>query len=110
MKKFVFALLALSIICSSAEAGPFRRRSSGGSVKYSAPVGGDTSSAQGVAEIQARTGNMGHYGGNNSYEGVGMGPTPQSALNACCNNGRPVADQGVAQGSNGMWYACKRYR
>ena len=99
-------ILLVAFSASVAEAGPFRRKSS---TTYSLPASGDTSSAQGVAEIQARRGAMGHCGGNSSYEGVGMGMSPQAALNNCCNNGKPVIDQGVAQGSDGRWYACKRY-
>ena len=104
VRVLIIALVCLA--CVEAHAGPFRRRSSG---TVSAPVSGDTSTAQGVAEIQARRCAMGHCGGNTSYEGVGMGMSPQAALNNCCNNGRPVIDQGVAQGSDGRWYACKRY-
>ena len=98
--------LVLVLVAADAEAGPFRRRSSS---IVSTPSGGDTSTAQGVAEIQANRRAMGHCGGNSSYEGVGMGMSPQAALNNCCNNGKPVIDQGVAQGSDGRWYACKRY-
>jgi hypothetical protein len=70
----------------------------------------DTSTAQGVAEIQARQGRVGHHGGNSGYEGCGSGPTPQAALAACCfsRNGWPVIDQGVAFG-HGRWFACKRF-
>ena len=70
----------------------------------------DTSTAQGVAEIQARLGRVGHHGGNSGYEGCGSGPTPQAALNNCCfsRNGWPVVDQGVAFG-HGRWFACRRY-
>ncbi len=70
---------------------------------------GSTSSAQGVAEIQASNCRMSHHGGNYAYEGVGSGPTPEAALRSCCTNGRAVVDQGVARGSDGRWYACKRY-
>jgi hypothetical protein len=72
-----------------------------------------TATAQGVASLLAREGRLRHPGGNPyAYEGVGMGSTPDQALRNCCysNSGRPVADQGVAQGSNGKWFACKRYR
>jgi len=66
--------------------------------------------AQGVANYLASIGRIGHYGGNPyAYEGVGMGGTPDQALRNCCNNGGVVADYGVCQGANGMWYACKRY-
>lgn len=70
----------------------------------------DTSTAQGVAEIQARQGRVGHHGGNRGYEGCGSGPTPQAALANCCysRNGWPVVDQGVAFG-HGRWFACLRY-
>lgn len=109
--------LAVTLVVAmahSAEAGPFRRRSSSTSQPATCTgpncsAGGSTATAQGVADIQASNGRMAHHGGNSSYEGVGMGSTPQAALNACCNNGRPVIDQGVSQGANGMWYACKRY-
>jgi hypothetical protein len=73
---------------------------------------GHTGSAQGVADMMASRNYMGHFGGNSGYEGVGMGSSPQQALNNCCysNSGMAVVDQGVSQGSNGKWYACKRYR
>lgn len=73
---------------------------------------GGTGSAQGVAEMMASRGVMQHFGGNTGYEGVGMGSTPEQALNNCCysNSGMAVVDQGVACGRNGRWYACKRYR
>lgn len=78
----------------------------------SMPVHSDTGSAQGVAEMMASRGVMQHFGGNSGYEGVGMGSTPEQALNNCCfsNSGMAVVDQGVACGRNGKWYACKRYR
>jgi len=70
----------------------------------------DTSTAQGVAEIQARQGRVGHHGGNAGFEGCGSGPTPAAALANCCfsRNGWPVVDQGVAFG-HGRWWACRRY-
>lgn len=73
---------------------------------------GDTSSAQGVAEMMASRGVMQHFGGNSGYEGVGTGSSPEQALGNCCysNSGMRVVDQGVACGRNGRWYACKRYR
>ena len=68
--------------------------------------------AQGVAELMARSGQCRHFGGNRGYEGVGMSSTSaEAALNACCysRSGMTVIDQGVAF-RNGRWYACKRYR
>lgn len=89
-----------------------RRRSSGYSTTYAAPVGGDTSTAQGVAEACARMGRLAHMGGNGGMmEGIGMASTPEAAIRNCCFYGQiSIADQGVAQGRNGMWYACIRGR
>jgi hypothetical protein len=72
----------------------------------------NTSTAQGVANIMASTGRVGHWGGNTGYEGCGMGATPQAAFNSCCysNSGMTTVDVGYAQGRNGMWYCCRRYR
>lgn len=97
--------ISVALIAFQAEARPRRQQSS---VQYSAA--GDTSTAQGVAEIQARLGRVGHFGGNSGYEGCGSGSTPEQALNNCCysNSGMPVYDQGVAFG-NGRWFACRRY-
>lgn len=69
------------------------------------------SSAQGVAEMMASRGVVQHFGGNSGYEGVGMGYSPEAALNNCCysNNGWTVVDQGVATDGRGRWFACKRY-
>lgn len=110
VRAFILAAVAVAVFAGDAHAWP-RRRSSSSSYS-SAPVGGDTSTAQGVADIQARLGRVGHFGGNAGYEGCGSGPTPQSALANCCysNSGMAVVDQGVAQGAGGQWYACKRYR
>lgn len=73
--------------------------------------GGCNTTAQGVAQLCARHRVLKHWGGNRGYEGVGMGSTPEQALNNCCysRNGWRVVDQGVARGSDGRWYACKRY-
>lgn len=114
VQKFLFVLgILFAMVATEAKAGPFRRSRSSSYSRTTnsvSDIGGNNSTAQGVAEIQARRGFMGHCGGNSSYEGVGVGMSPQAALNNCCNNGKPVIDQGVAQGANGMWYACKRYR
>jgi hypothetical protein len=71
-----------------------------------------TATAQGVANIMAAYGRVGHWGGNPGYEGCGMGVTPQAAFSICCyaNSGMATVDVGYAQGSNGMWYCCRRYR
>lgn len=115
----ILMVLLLLIVATPAEAAPRWRRQS--TPTYSAPAqrvegytssyGGDTGSAQGVAEMMASHGVMKHFGGNSGYEGVGMGSTPEEALGNCCysRNGWAVVDQGVACGRNGKWYACKRY-
>lgn len=71
-----------------------------------------TATAQGVANIMASRGTVGHFGGNSGYEGCGMASTPQAAYSICCyaNSGLTTVDVGYAQGSNGMWYCCRRYR
>jgi hypothetical protein len=71
-----------------------------------------TSTAQGVANIMASTGRVGHWGGNPGYEGCGMGASPAAAYNTCCysNSGMTTVDVGYARGANGMWYCCRRYR
>lgn len=120
MIRILLALLLLSF-ASTVEAAP-RRRQYAAQPAPTAPVarytsagvthgGGHTGSAQGVAEMMASRGVMQHFGGNSGYEGVGMGATPEQALNNCCysNSGMRVVDQGVACGRNGRWYACKRY-
>jgi hypothetical protein len=71
-----------------------------------------TSTAQGVANLMASYNRVGHFGGNPGYEGCGCGATPAAAYNICCygNSGMTTVDVGYAQGSNGMWYCCRRYR
>jgi len=77
-----------------------------------ATVSFSTSTAQGVANIMASQGRVGHWGGNPGYEGCGMGASPQAAFQSCCysNSGMATVDVGYAQGRNGMWYCCRRYR
>lgn len=107
MVRLLLVLILLSCAMPAAHARP--RWRSGGSSYAAAPVGGDTSTAQGVAEIQARLGRVGHFGGNSGYEGCGSGPTPESAIRNCCYYGRiRIVDQGVAQGAGGQWFACIR--
>lgn len=70
------------------------------------------STAQGVAETMANKGYVGHFGGNSGYEGCGSGFSPQQAYNNCCysNSGMTTVDVGYAQGKDGKWYCCRRYR
>ena len=71
-----------------------------------------TATAQGVANLMASYNRVGHFGGNPGYEGCGCGATPAAAYAICCygNSGMATVDVGYAQGSNGMWYCCRRYR
>lgn len=106
-------VVAVLLFASVAHADNRRRRyTTTPMVSTPAVYTGATSSAQGVAELQASRCSMGHYGGNSGYEGVGMGSSPDDALGRCCysNSGMRVVDQGVARGRDGRWYACKRYR
>jgi hypothetical protein len=105
--RFLFAMALVAIIAVDAEAGPFRRRSSSGTQATSA----DVSTASAVAQLMARVGRVGHWGGHRSLEGCGMGSTPEQARRNCCYYGRMrIEDEGVAQASNGMWFACIRGR
>lgn len=108
----VAAVLVASVLVSGdVEARGWFRRSRGGSSYGSVPAGCSNATAQGVAEIQAKLGRVGHFGGNRGYEGCGSGSTPEAALRNCCysNSGMAVVDSGVCQGRGGMWFACKRY-
>lgn len=102
---FVAGLLVASL-CGSAEA---RRRSY--SSFSSVPAGCSNATAQDVANCCAADGRLAHRGGNRGYEGLGCGPTPESAYRSCCyaNSGMPDADVGYAQMKNGYWVCCRRY-
>lgn len=112
----VLAALVLIAFSSDAEAGPFRRRSSGGVA--SAPAGADVSTAQGVAEACAQSCSLRHMGNpTGTSEGIGMSSSgPEDAIRRCCfhpMNGKrdrkiSITDQGVARGRDGNWYACIR--
>jgi len=110
LARCVGALLLVMLVMSDAHA--IGRRRSSGSSYAAAPAGGDTSTAQGVAEACARMGRLAHMGGNGGMmEGIGMASTPAAAIRNCCFYGKiAIQDKGVAQGSNGMWYACIRGR
>lgn len=113
MKRFLIAL-TVSTICfnwtGEAHARPRRQYQQGQPVQNA--VRAVTNSAQGVAESLARMGRLQHLGGNGGMmEGIGMASTPEAAVRNCCYYGQiAIQDQGVAQGSNGMWYACIRGR
>jgi hypothetical protein len=108
MKKFVFALLCF-VCCGVVEAKPRNNYTTNKVYGYTSY---QTSSAQGVAEIMASKGYVGHFGGNNGYEGCGSGFSQQQAYNNCCysKSGMTTIDVGYAQGKDGRWYCCRRYR
>jgi hypothetical protein len=128
MRSFVVALCLVACLAGSASARPFRRSTSSRPTQnYTQPaqtrveayvtdsvghssVGGGTSSAQGVAEMQAQANSCRHFGGNDGYEGVGYSSvSADDAIRHCCYWGqRKPRDVGVARGRNG-WYACVRY-
>ena len=119
MNRILLAIAALVIFAASAHAGPFSRRTVT-TTRASTCVGGNCSSAssrtvtrggaQSHAESMAASGSMVHAASHGStYEGVGVGGSPQAALASCCNNGGAVLEEGVAQGRDGRWYACRRY-
>ena len=110
--------VVVAAACSMVEAGPFRRNVT--RTTASTCVNGECSTAstrvvsrggaQQHAEAMASTGSMVHAASHgNTYEGVGVGGSPESALRSCCNNGGAVVDEGVAQGRGGKWFACRRY-
>ena len=112
LKKMTVLALAF-VFAAGAQAGPFgifgRKTTSNNNSRPVASV--FLGSAQAVANHMANIGRIGHWGGNPyKYEGVGMGSTPDQAIRNCCYYGKfNIQDQGVCQGSNGMWYACNRY-
>ena len=68
--------------------------------------------AQDDADEMARTGIFRHRGTCGCREGIGMGSTPQQALDNCCfsrDTRYVVRERAVARGSNGRWYAVTRY-
>jgi len=75
-------------------------------------AGYSTSTAQGVANIMASCGRVGHWGGNPGYEGCGAGSSAAAAYSNCCyaNSGMSTVDVGYARSASGMWFCCRRYR
>jgi hypothetical protein len=108
MKKMIYALMFVGVFVGVAEAQTkyYPSRSYTNVVTT-----GNNSTAQGVAEMMAAKNYVGHFGGNNGYEGCGSGMTQQQAYNNCCfaNSGMRTVDVGYAQGRNGKWFCCRRY-
>jgi hypothetical protein len=120
MMRSFLSIGMVALITGSTFAGPFgligRRGTNGGQPvqQQQGPVRnvvhGTFASAQGVANHMASILRIGHFGGNSGYEGVGMGATPYAAEMNCCFRQRMTPREvGLAQGANGMWYACCRY-
>ena len=115
--RFLLAIVAVAVLSASAHAGPWKRSVT--TTRASTCVGGNCSTAssrtvtrgaQAHAESMAASGSMVHAASHGStYEGVGVGGSPAAALGACCNNGGTVLEEGVSQGRDGRWYACRRY-
>jgi hypothetical protein len=110
--KTAFISLLVLLFCTVDCHGAIRRRVR---TNYSRPnpvYAEETKTAQGVADIMARVQRVGHWGGNTGYEGCGSGMTKEAAYRNCCfaNSGMKTVDVGYAQGNNGMWYCCRRYK
>lgn len=111
--RYITSLGMVAVVASLSMAGPFglvsrRGQTTQGPVKT---VAANTfASAQHAANYMASILKIGHFGGNSGYEGVGMGATPSAAEMSCCfRNRMQPREVGLAQGRNGMWYACCRY-
>lgn len=109
MRYLVF-VLALGFATSNAVAGPF------GLFRKNNTVRGPVvtvvlETAQCAANYMASISRIGHFGNpEGGYEGVGSGATPEAAEMNCCFRQKWIPRSvGVAQGADGMWYACCRY-
>jgi len=104
--------MAASPAASSTAATPATTAAHSTSATTVRTVSYSTSTAQGVANLMASYNRVGHFGGNRGYEGCGCGGSPAAAYSICCygNSGMATIDVGYAQGANGMWYCCRRYR
>jgi hypothetical protein len=116
MFRFLLGALLVLCLCSVTEArgrrGGWRGGSGGGSsLHFGVPAGMSNATAQGVANIMATLGRVGHCGGNRGYEGCGMASTQAGAYSICCyaNSGMRTVDVGYARSASGMWYCCRRY-
>ena len=121
--RILITLAVMTMVAGSAHAGPFGRRAATTTRTVNRPTNStynDASTvtqrmvtgggAQGHAESMAASCSMVHAASHgNTYEGVGVGGSPDAALASCCNNGKAVLEEGVAQGRDGRWYACRRY-
>jgi len=117
--RFLLAVVALALLATSADAGPWRRSVTTTRASTCSGTSCSTAStrtvtrgggAQAHAESMAASGSMVHAASHGAtYEGVGVGGSPAAALASCCNNGGAVLEEGVARGRDGRWYAVRRY-
>ena len=115
MKTLLCALMLMLLSCTPAFAWPRSQRGRSPTTPtatVSQSACSNNSSAQGVAEAMANSGSVAHFGGNSGHEGCGCGSTQQAAYNNCCyaTSSMATVDVGYAQGRNGLWYCCRRYR
>lgn len=114
-------LLAFLLVCvfvTDVDARGRRRRArryAPAAVSYAGTSGSAQQIAEYTANLQASRGSCFHPGnsfggGSGSYEGVGAGRSAAEALNNCCRGSGPIIGEAVVQSSNGLWYACRRYR
>jgi len=114
MKRILFFILLIVSLATICEAAPRKRTynyTTSNNTSYTTNV--DNSTAQGVANTMASKNYVGHFGGNSGYEGCGSGYSREQAYSNCCfaNDTRlTTVDVGYAQGSNGRWFCCRRYR
>ena len=108
-----FAVLAIlagfSGMVAAGPFGVFGRRGGGNSCQQTGGQGLWT--AQQAADFQASRCQMGHFGNpSGGFEGVARAMSAAAALANTCrpHNGSP-RDWGVAQGSDGFFYACRRW-
>lgn len=121
MNRYLVAMVVVTLSTLYTEAGPLGLFKRGGSTNNQNNNSGGNQqvtynnrpflgTAQAAAYYMASRLTMGHFGGNSGYEGVGVGSTPYAAeMNCCYRNKWNPREVGIAQGSNGLWYACCRY-
>jgi len=115
MKTLLCAIVLMLLCCTPAFAWQRSQRGRSyttPSATVSQSACSNNSSAQGVAEAMANSGSVAHFGGHSGHEGCGCGSTQQAAYNNCCyaTSSMATVDVGYAQGRNGLWYCCRRYR
>jgi len=112
--RHLLAIGFVGLVSMEAMAGPFGlvgRRGGSGSNSGAQTSGQGLWTAQQAAEFQASRCQMGHFGNpSGGFEGVARAMSAAAALASTCkpHNG-PPRDWGVAHGSDGFFYACRRW-